>query len=224
MASSRNGRISRVPIMYAVAWRGSAAAIMKTRRSPVGTAGQVLAAREHDRHHEATSRRRSQRSDRPTDCCSRTGIAASLPCRTRVWLAYRSNLSGRSEVYVQPYPGPGPRTQVSVDGGRGPAWHPNRNELFFVSLPTAAGTSRMMVATFDPGPPLRVAAVRSLFEYTDRELHFSGGPVHGYDIAPDGQRFFVAQNRPFPSLPPVTHINLIENWLEELKAKVSTGR
>jgi Tol biopolymer transport system component len=38
------------------------------------------------------------------------------------WLAYASNQSGRVEVYVQPYPGPGARQQISVDGGTAPVW------------------------------------------------------------------------------------------------------
>jgi dipeptidyl aminopeptidase/acylaminoacyl peptidase len=38
------------------------------------------------------------------------------------WIAYASNESGRSEVYVAPYPGPGPKVPVSVDGGHSPAW------------------------------------------------------------------------------------------------------
>jgi len=42
--------------------------------------------------------------------------------------------------------------------------------------------------------------------------------------APGGQRFYVLQLRPAPPPPVVTHINLIENWHEELKAKVPTGR
>ncbi len=47
------------------------------------------------------------------------------------WLAYASNESGQSEVYVQPYPGPGPRQQVSTDGGTAPAWARDARELFY---------------------------------------------------------------------------------------------
>jgi hypothetical protein len=44
------------------------------------------------------------------------------------------------------------------------------------------------------------------------------------DVAPDGQRFYVTQTPTPPPRPVVTHINLVLNWLEELKAKVPTGR
>ncbi len=48
------------------------------------------------------------------------------------WLAYVSNQSGRSEVYVQPYPGPGERHLISTNGGVQPAWSGNGRELFYV--------------------------------------------------------------------------------------------
>ena len=48
------------------------------------------------------------------------------------WLAYVSNESGRHEVYVQPYPGPGERHLISTNGGEQPAWSGNGRELFYV--------------------------------------------------------------------------------------------
>src|SRR5205814_4655738 len=48
------------------------------------------------------------------------------------WLAYVSDESGRSEVYVQAYPGPGPRYQLSRDGGTAPAWSRDGHELFYL--------------------------------------------------------------------------------------------
>ena len=47
------------------------------------------------------------------------------------WLAYVSNESGRHEVYVQPYPGPGERHLISTNGGEQPAWSGSQ-ELFYV--------------------------------------------------------------------------------------------
>ena len=141
------------------------------------------------------------------------------------WLAYGSNVSGRLEVYVQRYPGPGPRTQVSIEGGASPAWHANGHELFFLSLPDAAGKRRMLVVGFEPGSPARIGAAQSLFEFAGRELYFMCSPTRCFDVAPDGQRFYVLQMRNPPPPPVVTHINLIQNWFEELKAKVpATGQ
>jgi Tol biopolymer transport system component len=56
------------------------------------------------------------------------------------WLAYVSNESGRYEIYVQPYPGPGGKMQISTDGGTEPVWNPNGRELFYRS------GNKMMVA------------------------------------------------------------------------------
>ena len=136
------------------------------------------------------------------------------------WLVYGSNVSGRLEVYVRPYPGPRPAEPVSVEGGWSPAWHPSGRELFFVSLPDPAGKRRMMAVQFAPGSPPRIGRPRPLFAFDNRDLYLACGPVRCYDVAPDGQRFYAVQYRTPPPPPVVTHINLIENWFEELKAKV----
>jgi hypothetical protein len=62
-----------------------------------------------------------------------------------------------------------------------------------------------------------------LFECATRELSFTCVPVRCFDVAPDGQRFYVTQTRTPRPPPVVTHINIIQNWFEE-KAKVPTGR
>ena len=49
------------------------------------------------------------------------------------WIAYASNESGRREIYVQPYPGPGGKWQVSATGGDEPVWARNGRELFFAT-------------------------------------------------------------------------------------------
>ena len=52
------------------------------------------------------------------------------------WLAYISDESGRFEIYVQPYPGPGGKWQISTEGGTEPVWNPNGRELFYRSWRT----------------------------------------------------------------------------------------
>ena len=59
------------------------------------------------------------------------GAASFSPDRR--WLAYVSNESGRPEVYVQPYPGPGGKWQISTEGGTEPLWNSNGRELFYRS-------------------------------------------------------------------------------------------
>ncbi len=48
-------------------------------------------------------------------------------------MAYTSDESGRNEIYVQPYPGPGGKWQISSEGGTEPVWNGNGGELFYRS-------------------------------------------------------------------------------------------
>jgi Tol biopolymer transport system component len=154
------------------------------------------------------------------------------------WLAYVSNVSGRLELYVRPYPGPGQAEQVSLEGGSSPVWHPGGRELFFVSGPDAAGLMSLMSADVRPGPSApadsahgsrspvggpRIGRPLPLFSISEG-LAFASVPSRSYDVARNGRRFYAMQF-PAPSpAPPVTHISLIFNWFEELKAKVPTAR
>jgi len=136
------------------------------------------------------------------------------------WLAYASDVSGRFEVYVRPYPGPGPAEPVSIEGGDDLAWHPTGRELFFVGPRDPAGKRWMMVVDFTAGSPPRIGRPRPLFEFDNRTLRLACIPLRCYDVAPDGQRFYGIQHQTPPPPPVVTHINLMLNWLEELKQKV----
>jgi serine/threonine-protein kinase len=155
------------------------------------------------------------------------------------WLAYGTNESGRHEIYVRPYPGPGLAEQVSKDtevasatpsmpgsqvpsGAVTPAWHPNGKELFFL---TTQDLERfrfsMMAATFEPGSPPRIGRPRQLFHFDGRGLGIACYPMRCYDVASDGERFYgMKPLRAFPAAPVVTHVSIVQNWFEELKAKV----
>jgi serine/threonine-protein kinase len=134
------------------------------------------------------------------------------------WLAYTSTASGHVEVYVQPYPGPGPRVLVSTDGGSEPAWRSDGTELFYAVI--TGNLVRMMVvpvkatvAEFSAGTP------RKLFE----GRYVTSSPVRGYDVTADGQRFLMV--RPLDPLPePAPELVIVENWLEELKARIPVAR
>jgi len=93
-----------------------------------------------------------------------------------------------------------------------------------VSLPDAAGTRRMMAADIASGPPVRIGQPRVLFPFSESDLAFAGVPVRGYEVAPDGRHFYVVRTPTPPPSPAVTHINLITNWFDELKAKVPLAR
>jgi len=138
------------------------------------------------------------------------------------WLAYGSNESGRFEVYVQPWPGPGPREQVSLEGGESPAWNPAGREIFFLS-PLMDGKRQMMVADVSTSPRLSLGIPRPLFEFSFPELRLACVPARCYSVAPDGQRFYGVRLQPTSPPPPATSVQLVLNWAEELKARVPSG-
>ena len=141
------------------------------------------------------------------------------------WLLYVSDVTGQEDVYVRPYPGPGTSVSVSVTGGGSAAWHPNGREIFFVEdLPGDSGQKRMMVSTFASGSPPVVGPPTELFTINGGALCMACTPTRCYDVASDGQRFYAMQSDSPTALPAVTHINLVLNWFEELKAKVPVKR
>ena len=121
------------------------------------------------------------------------------------WLAYVSNESGREEVYVQAFPGPGQRAQVSNQGGIEPAWSPVGNELFY------RDGSHLVAVPVSTDPVLRPGVPLPLFE--DR-FASSGGDRTNYDVDRDGQRFLMVS---LGNVKEPTELHLVLNWFEELK-------
>ncbi len=126
------------------------------------------------------------------------------------WLAYHelSQFTAR-EVYVQPYPGPGGKWQISTDGGTEPVWNPNGRELFY------RNGDKMMAVDITTEPSFNAGTPRLLFE----GRYVSLGARAAYDVTPDGQRFLMIKE----SEQQVTQINIILNWFEELKRLVPTN-
>jgi serine/threonine protein kinase len=125
------------------------------------------------------------------------------------WLAYASNESGRYEIYVQPYPGPGGKWQISTDGGTEPVWARN-GELFYRN-----GDKMMAVET----------TTRSNFSADKPKMLFEGHYATyqsspNYDVTPDGQRFLLTKTGEQGA----GEISVVVNWLEELKQKSPTGK
>jgi serine/threonine-protein kinase len=134
------------------------------------------------------------------------------------WLAYVSDLSGRSEVYVQPYPGPGPRIQVSNGGGTAPAWTADGGELFYATQADGGGLSMMAVKVTPTGSMLSAGVPQELF----KGLYGQTTPVRGWDVSADGRRFlFVRAVDPPP--PPPTQMVLVQNFGEELERRAPAG-
>jgi Tol biopolymer transport system component len=130
------------------------------------------------------------------------------------WLVYTSDESGRFEIYVQTYPGPGGKWQISTEGGTEPLWNRNGRELFYRS------GDKMMAVDITTQPGFAAGKPKVLF--TGQYLP-TPGTLPNYDVSPDGQRFLMikpgeqAQGGP-------TQINVVLNWFEELKQKVPTGK
>ncbi|MGH9389039.1 MAG: hypothetical protein ACRD1Z_05435, partial [Vicinamibacteria bacterium] len=126
------------------------------------------------------------------------------------WIAYDSNESGRREVYVRPFPGPGATWQVSTEGGYQPVWARNGKEIFY------RNGDKMMAVQVETKPSFQLSKPEILFEG-----RFEGATgwfgYANYDVTPDGQRFLMirAEEESAP-----TRIHVVLNWAEELKEKV----
>jgi hypothetical protein len=114
-------------------------------------------------------------------------------------------------VYVQPFPGPGGKVQISTDGGTEPVWTRN-GELFY------RNGDKMMAVEIATQPTLRAGQPRLLFSGPYR----GGGASANYDVTPDGQRFLMVKDSAQATT--VTQINVVLNWFEELKRRVPAGR
>jgi hypothetical protein len=81
----------------------------------------------------------------------------------------------------------------------------------------------MMVVDVRLGRTLSIGRPRPLFTFSEPPLVLACRPARCFAVAPDGQRFYATQLVPNPPAPPVTHIQLVLNWTEELKARVPAG-
>jgi serine/threonine-protein kinase len=122
------------------------------------------------------------------------------------WVAFQAPVSSRQEVYVSPFPGPGPRRQISTDGGVEPLWSSDGRELFFQS------GSKLMAAGVTTGATFSAGVPRVLHE--GRFLSSINGNTD-WTLTRDGKRFLrIQQVEPERA---VTRIDLVLNFLSELK-------
>jgi eukaryotic-like serine/threonine-protein kinase len=120
------------------------------------------------------------------------------------WIAYISDESGRDEVYVRPYPGPGGKWQVSTEGGAEPVWAVNGRELFYRT------GEQMMVVPVTTEPHFSADAPRVLFtgRFDRPAISFSN-----FDVSQDGQRFLMFKSAR-QSAP--TQVTVVLDWTSEL--------
>lgn len=123
-------------------------------------------------------------------------------------LAYVSDASGRDEVYVREYPGPGAALLVSTDGGREPSWGADGRTLFY------RNGDALMSVEVGSGPTIQASRPREIFRGALVPASFG---QTNYDVAPDG-RLLVVQPVP-PSGP--TRLIVVLNWFPQLESLVA---
>jgi serine/threonine-protein kinase len=125
------------------------------------------------------------------------------------WLAYESDESGRSEIYVRPFPDASTfKRQVSVGGGLTARWSADGREIFFEN------PARELVSVpIHPGPTFSVGEPRVLYSTSP----FIRTPWLVFDVHPDGQRFIMARRLQAPTSG--DELVVVLNFFEELKRK-----
>ncbi len=123
------------------------------------------------------------------------------------WVAYQSDESGRVEIYVRPYPGPGANRSVSPAGGATPRWSRDSHRLYFLE------GQRLMVVEIESGTRLGFSAPREVLRGTNR--------TGRYDVGPDG-RFLMTIPLEGDGISggQANQIVIVQNWFEELKRLV----
>ena len=115
------------------------------------------------------------------------------------WIAYMSDESGTTQVYVTAFPAPGRKWQISVDGGTYPAWRADGKEIFYQDQ-----KRRVMVVPVNTASGFEAGAPHELF----------ANPGSNFDVTADGQRFLVDVPTGAAASPPIT---VVLNWRSGLK-------
>ena len=131
------------------------------------------------------------------------------------WIAYTSSESGRTEVYVQSFPGTGGRWLISQEGGREPLWARDGKKLFY--------------RTPDEGVWAVDVRVEGTFHASKARLLFKapgfvrGAPIRTWDLSLDSQRFLMVKNDEAKPTP-VTELVLVMNWFQDLQRLAPIGK
>ena len=132
-----------------------------------------------------------------------------------LWIAYQSDESGGFQVYVRPFPAvDGGRWQVSTTGGQKPFWNRNGRELFFI-----ANDGSLMSVPVQPGAPFNFGNAVRLFDTSPYNVLGQIGRT--VDVSPDGKRFLMVKS--VKQEEALSQINVVLNWFQELKQKVSVN-
>ena len=124
------------------------------------------------------------------------------------WVAYASNESGKWEIAVAPFPGPGGNWKVSTAGGSEPRWRRDGKELYYL-----APDGKLMAVDVKAGATFEAGVAKPLFPIRRREP-ISASDLFSYDVSADGQRFLVDTDTGDVTSAPLT---AIVNWTAGLK-------
>ena len=140
------------------------------------------------------------------------GASFSLDGR---WLAYSSNESGSSQVYVRAFPDKGGQWQVSTNGGTAPTFSRNGKDLLYYDIPD----DRIMVASYAPKGDSFVAEKPRVWSTQGVALTMTGAVGAQYDLAPDGKRIAVATYAGGSPQQNAGHVIFLEDFIDELQRK-----
>jgi eukaryotic-like serine/threonine-protein kinase len=134
------------------------------------------------------------------------------------WLAYDSDVTGRPEIWIQPYPAPGAPRRVSTNGGTEAIWSGDGRELFYIEGGFGSANSRIMGVSIDPasGQPAGMPQV-----VVDGGFVTYASAWGTYDVSSDGERFLVVKPADAPEDDPeIPRIVTVLNWFGELRERV----
>ena len=131
------------------------------------------------------------------------------------WLAYQSSESGVFQVYAQPFPGPGGKSQISIDGGHSPRWARNGRELFY------RNDDKIIAVEIETKPFFRAGKPKVLFEGRYEGTTLGRQPAPGYDVAPNGKFLMI---RGAVEQASSVQLQVVQDWFEELKRRVPSGK
>ena len=132
------------------------------------------------------------------------------------WLAYSSNESGSSQIYVRAFPDKGGHWQISTDGGTSPIFSRNGKDLFFFNL----ADDRIMVASYSAKGDSFVGEKPRAWSKQSVGLTLGGAVGAQFDVAPDGKRVAVATYAANSTQQESGHVIFLENFVDELQRKV----
>jgi serine/threonine-protein kinase len=132
------------------------------------------------------------------------------------WLAYKSDQSGRTEVYVRPFPAVDTGLfPISTDGGSRPAWSRDGSELFYYR-PPGDEPGALMAAPIEARGGFSAGRPVKIFDWTYPALN-SGR--QSYDVSRDGERFLIIKAAEDGDVR-TPQLVVVENWHQELRRLV----